>query len=87
LAPKAWPSTAVRDYYYLQGQLNSGRPDREQEPDDERILSNGHQTGYTWNFTYDDRFVAGHAPPYFPYVTKFLMQVQNIEATAWGRKY
>lgn len=49
--------------------------------------SNGHQTGYTWNFTYDDRFVAGAAPPYFPYVTKFQMQVQNLEATGWGRKY
>lgn len=49
--------------------------------------SNGHQTGYLWNFTYDDRFLTGHAPPFFPYVTKFQMQVQNLEAKNWGRKY
>jgi hypothetical protein len=49
--------------------------------------SNGHVTGYRWNFTYDDRFAEGTAPPFFPYVTKFQMQLGGIEAEDWGRKY
>jgi hypothetical protein len=49
--------------------------------------SDGHITGYLWDFTYDGRFAEGKAPPYFPYVTKFLMQLQNLETTGWGRKY
>jgi hypothetical protein len=49
--------------------------------------SDGHVTGYLWDFTYDGRFAEGKAPPYFPYVTKFLMQLQNLETTGWGRKY
>jgi hypothetical protein len=49
--------------------------------------SNGHRVGYNWNFTYDERFMTGAAPPYFPYLTKFNMTIQNIEAKNWGRKY
>ena len=49
--------------------------------------SNGHKTGYEWNFTYDDRFLAGKAPPYFPYVTKFIMEMHGVNAEGWGRKY
>ncbi|MCB1215759.1 DUF4900 domain-containing protein [bacterium] len=49
--------------------------------------SNGHKTGYEWDFTYDDRFQAGKAPPYFPYVTKFIMEMHGVNAEGWGRKY
>ncbi|MBN2083438.1 hypothetical protein JW859_14680 [bacterium] len=51
------------------------------------FYSNGHRTGYNWNFTYDERFLEGKAPPYFPYVTKFVMNVQNAKETEWGRKF
>lgn len=49
--------------------------------------SNGHKTGYEWDFTYDDRFQTGKAPPYFPYVTKFIMEMHGVNAEGWGRKY
>ena len=49
--------------------------------------SDGHITGYLWKFTYDQRFSEGHAPPFFPYVTKFTMTLRDLEATGWGRKY
>jgi hypothetical protein len=49
--------------------------------------SNGKLTGYIWNFTYDNRFSSGLAPPFFPYVTKFTVSMQHKEAEAWGRKY
>jgi hypothetical protein len=49
--------------------------------------SNGHKTGYEWDFTYDDRFLEGKAPPYFPYVTKFIMEMHGVNAEGWGRKY
>ena len=44
-------------------------------------------TGYHWNFTYDDRFQEGKAPPYFPYVTRFLAEMRELEADDWGRIY
>ena len=49
--------------------------------------SNGHVTGYNWKFTYDERFEKGLAPPYFPYVTRFLVEMQGIVPAKWGRKY
>lgn len=49
--------------------------------------SNGTMTGYKWNFDYDERFAEGLAPPYFPYVTKFTVSMQNKHAESWGRKY
>lgn len=49
--------------------------------------SNGHKTGYEWDFKYDDRFLAGKAPPWFPYVTKFIMEMHGVNAEGWGRKY
>lgn len=51
------------------------------------FYSNGHQTGYSWNFTYDTRFEDGLAPPFFPYVTKFIIQMGQLQQTGWGRKY
>lgn len=51
------------------------------------FYSNGHVTGYTWAFTYDERFLSGAAPPYFPYVTKFVVTMLGIDAQSWGRKY
>ena len=51
------------------------------------FYSNGHSTGYTWNFDYDERFAQGAAPPYFPYVTKFIIEMQNLQASNWGRRY
>lgn len=49
--------------------------------------SDGHATGYKWDFTYDERFSAGVAPPYFPYVTRFLIEMKGIDAENWGRTY
>lgn len=49
--------------------------------------SDGHATGYTWDFTYDQRFSSGVAPPYFPYVTRFLVEMQGVDAQNWGRRY
>jgi hypothetical protein len=49
--------------------------------------SDGTQAGYTWNFTYDQRFKSGTAPPYFPYVTKFTANNLGTVADAVGRKY
>ncbi len=49
--------------------------------------SNGHVTGYRWNFDYDDRFNEGVAPPFFPYVTRFIIEMKNKQAQSWGRKY
>jgi hypothetical protein len=49
--------------------------------------SNGNMTGYKWNFTYDTRFASGVAPPFFPYVTKFTIAMENKHAEGWGRKY
>jgi hypothetical protein len=49
--------------------------------------SDGTQAGYTWNFTYDQRFKNGVAPPYFPYVTKFTADMQNLTDDSIGRKY
>jgi hypothetical protein len=49
--------------------------------------SNGTMTGYKWNFTYDTRFQAGVSPPFFPYVTKFTIQMENKHTEGWGRKY
>jgi len=49
--------------------------------------SNGRLTGYLWNFTYDERFAHGMAPPYFPYVTKFIAELRELRAEKWGRKY
>jgi hypothetical protein len=51
------------------------------------FYTNGHVTGYTWDFTYDERFQKGVAPPYFPYVTKFVVTLLGIEARSWGRQY
>ena len=49
--------------------------------------SNGHITGYRWNFDYDERFSEGIAPPYFPYVTRFIIEMKNKQAQSWGRGY
>jgi Tfp pilus assembly protein PilX len=49
--------------------------------------NNGHRTGYRWNFDYDERFNHGVAPPFFPYVTRFIIEMKNKEAQSWGRKY
>ena len=49
--------------------------------------SNGKRTGYRWNFTYDERFAHGVAPPYFPYVTQFTATMQNKHAVQWERAY
>jgi hypothetical protein len=49
--------------------------------------SNGKMTGYKWNFTYDERFLNGVSPPYFPYVTKFTVSMLGKQAESWGRKY
>lgn len=49
------------------------------------FYSSGKVTGYTWNFTFDDRYSAGLAPPFFPYVNKFQTMVQNVTQQAWGR--
>jgi hypothetical protein len=51
------------------------------------FFSDGTLTGYRWNFTYDDRFQAGVAPPYFPYVSKFVLTMMGLEDTGWNRKY
>ncbi len=51
------------------------------------FYNSGKITGYTWDFTYDDRFAGGAAPPYFPYVTKFTMGVNNLHSEQRGRKY
>jgi len=51
------------------------------------FYSDGHVTGYLWDFHYDERFLKGVAPPYFPYVTKFLAQLMNMQASNWGRAY
>jgi hypothetical protein len=48
--------------------------------------SNGHITGYTWNFTFDERFSSGAAPPFFPYVRKFQVSRGDIVPDNWGRK-
>lgn len=49
------------------------------------FYSSGKVTGYTWNFAFDDRYTAGLAPPFFPYVNKFQTLVQNFEQNGWGR--
>jgi hypothetical protein len=51
------------------------------------FYSDGTMTGYRWNFTYDDRFTEGVAPPYFPYVSKFVVEMQGIQPGSWSRKY
>lgn len=51
------------------------------------FYSDGNLTGYTWNFTYDNRFLSGVAPPYFPYVSKFVLQMQGIDPQNWSRKH
>jgi len=51
------------------------------------FYTNGHVTGYTWDFTYDERFLKGVSPPYFPYVSKYLATLLNMQARSWGRKY
>ena len=51
------------------------------------FYSDGTMTGYKWNFAYDQRFLAGTAPPYFPYVTKFTVSMLGVQHTKWGRKY
>jgi hypothetical protein len=51
------------------------------------IYSSGLKTGYTWNFNYDNRFKAGVAPPYFPYVTKFISSLSEFQDDWVGRKY
>ncbi|MDQ3024297.1 MAG: hypothetical protein M3R04_07960, partial [bacterium] len=51
------------------------------------FYSDGTTTGYRWNFTYDDRFTEGVAPPYFPYVSKFVVEMQGIDPGSWSRKY
>ena len=49
--------------------------------------TSGKITGYLWDFDYDERFAAGVAPPYFPYVTKFEVNYDGMEPGLWGRKY
>ena len=51
------------------------------------FYTNGHVTGYTWDFTYDERFLDGHAPPFFPYVTRFVVTMLGVSPENWGRKY